>query len=176
VEDGIIELENIPDIFPLRALEWSKSLNGFWNGMADTPVEKAVSCLMHAFDRPSNRQDTYSVMLWSLAGLEALLCDSSSSILYQIRRRAPLLGNAFNFKNLDNLISKGYNFRSRLFHGNVRIRNPIVEDDNMYDLKTYYESDADKYANFFLTLLSCALISCLQQGRLDIHFNEMLSG
>jgi len=161
------------EIDPLEALEWSKGCKGFWSGVAESSVEKSIACLTHSFSVSERRNDPFSDLLWSLAGLEALFCDSESGISHQIKKRAPLLVDRFLFSGLDRRISKGYNFRSRLFHGDIPIRSRLISDDfDNYD--THYEYQAEEHSSFFLLLLTCSIVSCIRSTRHEISFKETI--
>jgi len=170
-ENNFLDVLESSDIAPSTVLEWSLRCRGFWNGSAQSRVEKAVACLTHCFEAASGRQDTYSTLMWSLAGLEALFCDSEAGITYQIRRRAPLLLSDYPIRNLDKMLVKGYAFRSRLFHGDVRMvsafrRDEYPSDDNGYEL------EAEKYADFFLAILCCSIRACIERGSTEVTFSD----
>jgi hypothetical protein len=159
-----------PKIDPIIALVWSSKSKGYWSGHAETRVQRAISCLTRSFSGRTNRINGYSTLLWSLAGLEALFCDSSSSVLYQIRRRAPLLNSEFDRNELDKHIKSGYNFRSRLFHGDVQIRSLIAEDDEFDD--KHHEIESEKYSDFFALLLSRCISFCIEKSIQEVTFRE----
>jgi hypothetical protein len=154
-------------------LNWSLNVGGYWDGLARTNVSKALACLTHCFEGFGGKPDPYANLLWSLAGLEALLCDSSSSTMYQIRRRAPLIVKSFQFRDLDKSISRGYNFRSRLFHGDVLMRNKFLESDP--DQDDDHDLDTERYGMFFTSLLNCALLECIETQATEVVFSETIS-
>lgn len=157
---------------PINALGWSRDCKGFWEGDAETRVQKAVACLARTSSDHAGKS-TYDTLLWSLAGLEALFCENESSIIYQIKRRAPLLLRKFEIENLIQEISKGYNFRSRLFHGDVKIRSPFADGDTGFDDEKHHETQASHYADFFCLLLHCSILACVESNTQDISFSEV---
>lgn len=163
--EGKFEAEMEPE----TVIEWSKHCKGFWAGYAETRVQRAMACLSRITSE-KHGNSIYNALLWALAGLEALFCDNESSITYQIRRRAPLLLEKYEIANLDKQISKGYNFRSRLFHGDIKISSPhadeINDDDDLHDLK------ADEYSDFFCLLLNCSILRCMEMDAQNVLFSE----
>jgi hypothetical protein len=167
----IADLLNVK-ISPIEALEWSIGCSGFWRGQAETRIQRATACLMRTFSNRTAGMDTYGTLMWSLAGLEALYCNNESSIKYQIRNRAPLVVERYRIKDLDKNISKGYDFRSRLFHGDIPIRSPLADYDDDYQDKRHHRRQADEYANFFCLLLTCSVTAAIEEKSQDIFFNE----
>lgn len=160
-----------PHITPIAALEWSLRCQGFWSGRAQSRVEKAVACLTHCFEGPFRGRDSYSTLLWSLAGLEALFCDSEAGITYQIRRRAPLLLSDYPIQNLDKMLVKGYGFRSRLFHGDVKMVSALRFGEDLSE-ENDYESEAETYADFFLSVLCCSIRTCIERDSTEVAFSD----
>lgn len=159
-------------ITPTEALEWSKACSGYWQGNAETRIQRATACLLRTFSNRSKNTDTYSTLMWSLAGLEALYCNNESSIKYQIRNRAPLLVARYKIRDLDKHISRGYDFRSRLFHGDVKIKSPIAHDDDDYNDDRHHELQADQYADFFCLLLTCSVSAAIEEKSQEVFFNQ----
>jgi hypothetical protein len=159
-------------VAPMAALEWSRKCSGFWKGYADTKIQRATACLLRTFSTRTSGMDTYSTLMWSLAGLEALYCNNESSIKYQIRKRAPIVVDRFGIIDLDRNISRGYDFRSRLFHGDIKIRSPIADDDSDYDDDKYHKLQADIYADFFCLLLTCSIKAAIEEKSQEILFEE----
>lgn len=122
-----------------EVLEWSTGCKGIWTNRAITRVEKAVSFLSHTFSAESAGRDE-AIMLWSTAGLETLACDGQSSISVQLKRRLPLICDLIPFRSVVKGVSTAYDFRSRLFHGNISTinsfnRDEVGQNDNRYDSK-----------------------------------------
>lgn len=159
---------------PATALGWSQRCQGYWTGYAQTRVQRAVACLSRITSEKHDNS-TYNALLWALAGLEALYCDNESSISYQIRRRAPLLLEKFEIANLDKQISKGYNFRSRLFHGNVKISSPFADEINDDDDQDHHDLQADRYSDFFCLLLNCSILRCMRWMLRILFFQRAVS-
>jgi hypothetical protein len=111
--------------------------------------------------------------MWSLSGLEALYCNNESSIKYQIRNRAPMIVERYAIEDIDKNISKGYDFRSRLFHGDVKIRNPLIDEDGDRMDQKHHEAQADKYADFFCLLLTCSICAAIEERSQEIFFKEL---
>ncbi|WP_157082636.1 hypothetical protein [Sphingomonas asaccharolytica] len=162
-------------IFPNLALEWSRNCSGFWKGFAETRIQRATACLLRTFSTRTASMDAYGTLMWSLAGLEALYCNNEASIKYQIRKRAPIIVDRYGIIDLDKNISKGYDFRSRLFHGDVKIRSPIADDDSGYTDDKNHKRQADLYADFFCLLLTCSIMAAIEEQSQDVVFEECAS-
>lgn len=153
-----------------KVLEWSKRCGGIWDGPARTNVEKAVGFLSHTFGS-THQVDDAARMLWATAGLEALACDGGSSVSAQLRRRLPTLCARMSFKDLDRSLRETYNFRSRLFHGDIPVYNAFNRDDtdSSPDRCDYKLSE---YGQMLQLILVCAIWECVEQGAISIRFSD----
>ena len=165
LSSGILATLNLDQM-----LLWSKKCNGIWDGMAATPVEKAVSLLSHTFSSQETRSEV-ALLLWATAGLEAIACDSNSSVSFQLKRRLPMICDTMPFKNVAKLVSDAYGFRSRLFHGDIPIMNCFNEDEvnwhsGRYDAKLAY------YGLVLQLLLLSAIWKAILENSTNLTFVE----
>lgn len=152
-----------------ETLNWSLSCSGIWAGGAKASVEKAVSFLSHAFH--GSARDEVAVLLWSTAGLEAVACDNSNSIRNQLKRRLPLLCDLIPFTAVGKTVSDGYDFRSRLFHGDIPTINSFLPDDVGWNEDRYDYKIAD-YSLAFQLMLIAIIWKSISLGANEIVFQE----
>lgn len=152
-----------------QTLNWSLSCSGIWAGGAKASVEKAMSFLSHAFH--GSARDEVAVLLWSTAGLEAIACDNSNSIRNQLKRRLPLLFDLIPFVAVGKTVSDGYDFRSRLFHGDIPTINSFVPDVVGWSEERYDYKVAD-YSLAFQLMLIAIIWKSILFGANEIVFRE----
>ncbi|MCJ8190405.1 HEPN domain-containing protein [Sphingomicrobium aestuariivivum] len=170
-DDNLIDISRIPKTHPEKVLEWSLKCKGYWYGKGETNVEKSV-CLLSRIFKVSNKHDSYPTLLWTIASLEALYCDSSSAIAYQIRRRAPLLSAEIRGHDMNKLINKGYGFRSRIFHGDIRMESIFAERDDCPD--DHHTLKSSDHTDAFLAVAVSSIACCISNDWHEVTFEERL--
>lgn len=165
--------EYLPDFNPTKLLKWSFERSGVWIGRSSTNIERSLSYFMRSFTYNLHSSNRFETLLWVVAGIEALCCDSPKGQLYQIRKRLPTLVGNYDSDKFLSMISKAYDFRSRLFHGQVNVYSPYSDaiDDRS---KGDFEDGIDINAGLLAFLLNCALSDLMTQGASEVLFNESI--
>ena len=153
-----------------ETLEWSKSCGGFWGGKATKNVEKALMFFSHGSERGASPLPVHEI-LWITAALEALACDNSSSISQQLRKRLPQVCSRIDFKDLAGFVRDAYDFRSRLFHGDIAIDSRLNPDEVSWQPQRY-DARLEHFALGLRLLLISALWDCIAKGSYEIRFEE----
>ena len=153
-----------------QALEWSKSCGGFWEGRATKNVEKALMFFSHALERGGGALPIHEIV-WVTAALEALACDGSNSISSQLRRRLPQLCSRIEFKDASSFIREAYDFRSRLFHGDIGVDSRFNPDDVSWSPQRY-DARSEHFALGLRLLLTAAFWECIANGGYEIIYKE----
>lgn len=151
-------------------LIWSRCCGGIWDGAAMTNVEKAMMFLSHAMERKTG-VDSIANIVWLTAGLEALACDNSNSIAVQLQRRLPLICRGAPFNDIRKFIREAYDFRSRLFHGDIAIHSRFNENDVDWSDRRY-DARMEHFGLGLRVLLLSALWNCVSANGAKIDYIE----
>lgn len=160
-----------PEISLDEILAWSLGCNGIWHGNAVTPLEKAMSFLSHSFHADYGG-DGMPTLLWATAGLEAVACDSSNSVSAQLKRRLPLICNLMPFTDVAKSVTEAYNFRSRLFHGDISMVNSFNPDEVDWS-EDRYDSKMSKFGLMLQLMLISIIWRAVKEGANALTFAEV---
>lgn len=158
-----------PEVTLDEILSWSRKCNGIWSGKAKASVEKVMSFLSHTFDG-SNR-DEVAALLWATAGLEAIACGGEDSKRKQLKLRMPQVCGLMPFANAAKTVVDGYDFRSRLFHGDIPTINSFAPDDIGWG-KDRYDYKISDYSVAFQMMLIAAVWKSIKLDANHITFQE----
>ncbi len=150
-------------------LSWSRKCSGVWSGTAKTSLEKAMSFLSHAFH--GSAQDEVAAFLWSIAGLEAIACKGQDSKRSRLKLRTPHICELIPFANVAKTAVNGYDFRSRLFHGDIPTINSFSPDDVGWG-KDRYDYKISDYSVAFQLMLIAIVWKSIKLDANHIIFQE----
>lgn len=140
---------------------------GFWGGYSQTNVGRAMHCFTNFFD------DDYhwvypNDFLWSMIGLEALYGQGNQNMMSQIIQKSKI------FLNLNDACEKKikemYDFRSRVFHGQVNITNKVLFNKNSSVKPNKYTKKEEQVAYDTIYLFLLSLQKCIYDKVHDLNF------
>lgn len=150
-------------------LRWSRECGGLWKGKARTNIEKGVCFLSYAL-HADEAKSSVSRLLWSIAALEAIAAQSSAGVRNSLTRRIPPLVKKLGLKNATKLIGAIYDFRSRVFHGDVALHNPISDPDG-FEVKGP-EGRMHEFGLISSLMVLAIIWECVERGAYEIRFDE----
>ena len=104
---------------PLETVcEWEIKLGLFQQGIARTPVQRALASFSHLVTTKSIHGG--ESLFWSMQGLESFYCRGNGDLQRQLSEKSRLfLGQWIGLKN--NIVGSLYGFRSRFVHGDFNL-------------------------------------------------------
>ncbi|MGQ3283126.1 hypothetical protein [Bosea sp. (in: a-proteobacteria)] len=139
------------------AVIWVLSKNGMVHGVSDTPVSKSLNYFTRLFVH-SFRDDELSDLVWSLAGVEALLVDGGRSSVGQLNAKIPTFFAEGKQNWIKAEVENAYKVRSKLVHGNKQIRSSYrSNEDNDSAFDENYSAHRFSAGVHFALLLTAAL-------------------
>lgn len=152
-------------------LQWSKGCAGVWGGSAKTNVEKAFSFLLNCVHHDEGRSEI-SKLAWGVAALEALAADSNQEIRAKIIRRIPKIFDCLKMKDPRKFLGVAYDFRSRLFHGDLPIFNKVTYPEGPPpDIKDV-DSDCHEYGMTICAIVISIIWRCVKNKSYEVEFFE----
>jgi hypothetical protein len=152
-----------------KVWDWYCRLNGTLAMAPDTELEVAVSNFTHLFDDRSDSSGARD-LVWSFAGLEALLAESESGVTSQLRNKLiAIFGNQVDIKDFDKSIKTMYQQRSNIVHGKMKLKSPIQQDKIMGS-----ESKSGDVYYLAMYLLVSLIQYCCQNRLSEIRFKTVV--
>jgi hypothetical protein len=165
-----IRTANLQEVF-----DWYRSLSGTINGHSDSPASRAACAFSYLF-HPDVARRAMMDLIWSLAGIEALLGEADQSRRLITDKLLLLFPSGqTNDAPLRKLVRELYDFRSRMLHGNRNISARRIEysDDDLTHKK--YVLEEEEATDFAILLLSQLLLHCYRTGLREIKTNLVLA-
>jgi hypothetical protein len=155
VENGV---EPRVDIVPEKAVDWTFSKNGIFDGYSDTPAARSLNYFTRLFVREF-RDDELSDLVWAVAGIEALLVEGGRSSIGQLKEK---LRAVFEMNSklawILNMTEEMYNYRSKMIHGNRQIKSEFRSDEEPSKNRFAEEYNGSRFAVGILLMLLQDLI------------------
>lgn len=152
---------------------WYSSLGGTIAGSPTNDVEIATCNFISLFDENSDLSGARD-LVWSFAGLEALLAESESGIVSQLRQKLiAIFGNQVDIKDFDKQIREMYQIRSNIVHGKMRDIPTFQGHFMLKDAKNGRESQSES-ANFAMYILTALIQYCCQNSLSQIKFKTVV--
>lgn len=150
-------------------LEWSQRCDGLWTGTATTNIQKSVNFLSNARHH-DEAQSEVSQLVWGIAALETPAADSSVGIRQALSNRIPQICTVLPVESLRKLVSTIYDYRSRLFHGDIPLRNRISAEDDYYDDELL--AKASDYGDLVMLIVTAIIVESALRGTYRVRFEE----
>jgi hypothetical protein len=152
---------------------WFSSLKGILVGRPDADIEIAVCNFIALFDENADASGARD-LIWSFAGLEALLAESESGIVSQLRQKLiAIFGNQVDIKDFDKNIKDMYQVRSNIIHGKTKdipsIQGFVLQEQDMTS-----RSQQVKAAVMAMYLLASTIQYCCQNNLSSIKFKTVV--
>jgi hypothetical protein len=150
----------------LKTFAWLVAAPGFREGAPRGRLGRALCALSHILTEHSRLN-----LLWAALGLEALYCDAPHGLAPQLlTRSAALLGRPVEFKRQ---VSRMYNFRSRLVHGDMDFPLSYSEGAREF-LEEEYEMGAIASERAAVALLIATLQRLVEANGVGLRFAEQV--
>ncbi|MBI5589568.1 MAG: hypothetical protein HY881_03700 [Deltaproteobacteria bacterium] len=94
---------------------WLNSIPDFKNGLSKAKIGRAIGALSYIM-KPISNDETHSILIWALLGLEAIYCNGGGYKAQLIQKTDALFGKRETHKKMFGLM---YDYRSRLIHGDI---------------------------------------------------------
>jgi hypothetical protein len=121
-----INFRILRDFNLLSVWQWFSSRRVVFSGKANSSLDKALSYFSHVFSSDAVNS-SQSDLLWSVAGIEAVLGESERGIERQIRDKLQAVLPALYSKNIDGYINRMYQQRSKVIHGKVGLETSLAD-------------------------------------------------
>lgn len=173
----LIELED--SIRLLRELSfdsvwiWYSSMKGILVGRPENGIEIAVCNFIALFDENADSSGARD-LIWSFAGLEALLAENESGIVSQLRQKLiAIFGNQVDVKDFDKTIKEMYQVRSNIIHGKTK-DIPAIQGFILQEINVSSRSIQSKAAVMAMYLLVSTIQYCCQNSATSIKFKTVV--
>lgn len=152
---------------------WYSGIKGTIAGVPTSDTEAAVCNFISLFDENSDLSGARD-LIWSFAGLEALLAESESGVVSQLRQKLiAIFGNQVDIKDFDKQIREMYQTRSNIVHGKTR-DIPTFQGHFMQKGKTYNRQNQNEAADFAMYILTSLIQYCCQNSLSQIKFKTVV--
>ncbi|WP_375576168.1 hypothetical protein [Paracidovorax oryzae] len=144
---GIIKLSDVSS--------WEVKLGLFDNGVAKTPVQRALASFTHACALPTSSRG--EALFWAMQGLEAFYCRGTGDLRNQLSEKSKIFLGPWNDKK--NIVGKMYDFRSKFVHGSFNLQrwNNNRELEDFSDEDDFYAAYSLAIRMLFATLHQCVI-------------------
>jgi len=116
--DPVMKWPEVRTIPLEKVCEWEVKLGLFQQGIARTPVQRALASFSHLVTTKSLYGG--ESLFWSMQGLESFYCRGNGDLQRQLSEKSRLfLGQWIGLKN--NIVGSLYGFRSRFVHGDFNL-------------------------------------------------------
>ncbi len=141
---------------------WFNKYNFSFERHSQNPTERALNAFTHLF-KENSLGITFD-LFWSLIGIEALFCKGKEGLSNQIFNKTQvLLGEISDYKKK---LTKMYEFRSRLIHGDLEI------PPNHYEFED--ENEEEYQENLYqAAFLAVAILTATFQKMVELDKNEI---
>lgn len=162
----------LSDLSMLTVLNWLEALPALRDGMGREPVGRAVAALSHLFQ--SDLSEHRDGLVWALLGLEALYAVGINGLQAQISEKSEIvLGPRTQHKKL---VSRMYDFRSRLLHGDRDI--PVAafrSADRESDDVRKYEDEEYNSELIAISMLLATIQEMVRRQRHELAFSYRIA-
>lgn len=149
-----------------KVLSWLNKYQISLDTTSKNKASRAINAVSYLIN-DSNLEHSKSHLFWAMLGIEALYASGSSNILTQIKEKVNIvLGEPKEFKNR---LSKLYNFRSRLVHGDIDFSSRLGEDDWDDFEKEYYDQ-----VSFATSILLASIKKLIAKDLTEFNFEIVL--
>lgn len=149
-------------------LAWSYKQVGYWNGLPDRNVARALNIFSHAHHQ-HHQLNTLHDIAWIVAAVETILTENNVEIRARIARRVRLLCPDVAEKFSRKRLLAAYDFRSRFLHGDIKIPNHFSEGSSRY---TNYRGEFNEAGDVLALVLIRTLQSLAEAGATELAFGE----
>jgi hypothetical protein len=144
---------------------------GFLGGFSKTNISRAINCFSNIFS------DNYDwifpkYFLWSVIGLESLYGKGGEPTLRQLVEKSKIFLDLPN--NTEKIVKKMYNFRSRVFHGQVDIPNGTIMNHPKNIARSDYSDEEYESTVTATYLLVLSLQKCVLNRIQELDFDYVV--
>lgn len=159
------------EVVPIEEVcDWESRLGLFQQGVARTPVQRALASFTHAV--ALSTVSSGELLFWTMQGLEAFYCRGNGDLRRQLSEKSKLLLGPW--KDTKNIVGRLYDFRSKFVHGDFNIErwNSDLETEPC-DRKTLEAFDSAM--GLAVRMLLATLQKCAREKIVCAEFNYSLS-
>jgi hypothetical protein len=159
---GIVPIEVVCD--------WESRLGLFQQGIARTPIQRALASFTHAATLSTIRSG--ELLFWAMQGLEAFYCRGNGDLRRQLSEKSKLLLGPW--KDTKNIVGRLYDFRSKFVHGDFNLErwnNDFTPEPS--DWKTLEAFDSA--LGLAVRMLLATLQKCAREKIVGVEFDYSLS-
>lgn len=153
----------------LSSIELSKTIDWFINNDISLELKsknsagRAINSFSHLFGDLSEKDSSF--LFWSVLGIESILARGTKDISHQIKQKTNLLlGEPNEFKKK---ISKLYEYRSRLIHGDYNFPPKYGYD---FDHSSNFEDEYWDYLAFSNSILIALIRKMINENKVEFEF------
>jgi hypothetical protein len=159
---GVVPIEDVCD--------WESRLGLFQQGVARTPVQRALASFTHAAALSTVKSG--ELLFWAMQGLEAFYCRGNGDLRRRLSEKSKLLLGPW--QDTRNIVGRLYDVRSKFVHGDFNLER--------WNYDSVPEpSDRKPFAAFefamglALRMLLATLQKCAREKIVGVEFNYSLS-
>jgi hypothetical protein len=159
---GIVPIEEVCD--------WESRLGLFQQGIARTPVQRALASFTHAAALSTTRSG--ELLFWAMQGLEAFYCRGNGDLRRQLSEKSKLLLGPW--QDTKNIVGRLYAFRSKFVHGDCNLdrwNNDLAIEPSDWKTLEAFESAL----GLAVRMLLATLQKCAREKIVGVEFNYSLS-
>ena len=147
-----------------KTIKWFVKYDVHLEGNSQGKFQRALNAFSYQFISVLDNEITH--LFWCMLGIEALLAEGSNSIFSQIKLKSWLIfGEPTEYKKK---LSKLYNYRSRLFHGDFNFPAKYSADYDAFE-KEYYD-----YSAFARSILMALIKELIIRSESEFKFEYTL--
>ena len=161
---------NVHTVSLQRVSAWEQKLGLFEQGVAKTPIQRALASFTHAAAPPVSSGG--EALFWTMQGLESFYCRGTGDLRRQLSEKSRLFLGPWNDKK--NIVGRMYDLRSKFVHGSFSLER--WNNGRMLDEADRPDSD-EFYSAYVLAIrmLFATLHRCVNEEIIAAEFDYRLS-
>lgn len=161
------------DISFIDAWHWYSNLSGILTSKPTNDVEISVCNFVSLFDESYDNSGARD-LIWSFAGLEALLAESESGIVSQLRSKLiAVFGNQVDVKDFDKQIKEMHQSRSNIIHGKTK-DVPTLQRFTLQKEEIESQNQQTRTSNIAMYILVAMIQYCCQNRISELKFKTVV--
>lgn len=163
---------NWPRIQPMslgEILSWEKEIGLFDNGIAKTPIQRALASFTNAVGRAHSTPE--ELLFWVMQGLESFYCRGTGDLRKQLADKTKIFLGPWSDQK--NIVGKMYDMRSKFVHGSFN----LVRWNNSYDIAEHdhnNQMELHETSKLATNILIASLHRCVAEGIYSTEFDYVL--
>jgi hypothetical protein len=169
-ENFLARSKPIFDQEPQAFFDWAKQINGFWDNLPSTNVERSLSYFSYIFTS-EHHSNYFETLPWIIGCLDALYCETNTGISEKLKNRIPIILNDLTKQEIVKAVNKVYQDRSRIVHGDSKFVANFSDPYELSDVGSSYIMLFDSLP-LMLYLIIRTLRFCVEKNLKSLDFSE----